>query len=367
MVYAQNSQSLGLCYSQAVANATCQRYPCFLQYLATLYGSRDQWAILNCSQAVSCIQDMDYQTEASLRVLQNKMPWRKRSFNMCQMVDFATSRLNVSFENALISASNSHCETLTLNSRFYPKEMDIPSECIIQMSATVYEVLTPSSDKKPVEGKEDVAQNQLVNMELGICTCSLGCSGNPCRHQAAVHQIYGQSIHREVPALTSAMRSLFYAIATGKEQFDLRQMEENPPSRQNVSYGMDILSQVESVGNESSDDNDYDAGDYDEDDHSDGNTYQDDRDADCQDLQQQLYNVYRRLKTKLEENPLVFQSAIKFFTSSLLNISDQSELVAALEGFGQGAHQRQSTGVKRPFSALASREEVQPDKCTKTS
>ena len=76
----------------------------------------------------------------------------------------------------------------------------------IQRTSFENEYLVPST-------RQATSLTYILNSDLGVCTCPVGMSGVPCKHQEAVaikfHIIF-------LPSLTPDDRMLFAYIALGK-------------------------------------------------------------------------------------------------------------------------------------------------------
>jgi len=55
-----------------------------------------------------------------------------------------------------------------------------------------------------------------VNSEIGVCTCPVGMSGAPCKHQGAVAMKFHISMFNFIPSLTANDRMIYSYIALGK-------------------------------------------------------------------------------------------------------------------------------------------------------
>jgi hypothetical protein len=56
----------------------------------------------------------------------------------------------------------------------------------------------------------------IVNSEIGTCSCAVGISGAPCKHQGAVSMKFCISIFNFVPSLTPDDRIIYTYIALGR-------------------------------------------------------------------------------------------------------------------------------------------------------
>ena len=96
-------------------------------------------------------------------------------------------------------------QTIVLFTEFLP----IICTSLLQISESEYEV----------KGHETTDQQQLVyqvNTDLGMCSCPVGKTGGPCKHQGAVLKLFGKNLKNFLPVMSSEPRTLFYKIATGR-------------------------------------------------------------------------------------------------------------------------------------------------------
>lgn len=68
-----------------------------------------------------------------MRVVKDKILYRRKAYNVCQLVDFMITRLTHYFERKLIDVSNNRLGGHALSSRFYPKDGDILPESVKQV------------------------------------------------------------------------------------------------------------------------------------------------------------------------------------------------------------------------------------------
>ena len=61
----------------------------------------------------------------------------------------------------------------------------------------------------------------LVDMTLGVRECPVGCTGQPCKHQAAVVLQFGTPCHSYITSLNAFGRQEYANIALGKDSNDL--------------------------------------------------------------------------------------------------------------------------------------------------
>ena len=134
--------------------------------------------------------------EAAMSILKDKILCRLKAFNSNQLVDFILTRLEHYYERRLIDVANNSGRA-ALQARFYPKE-DIDSQSIVR--ATKYAIcyclviidnLLKEDDLYHVASASTAGTSYTVDMTLGLCTCQVGNTGGPCRHQSAVVRGFG--------------------------------------------------------------------------------------------------------------------------------------------------------------------------------
>jgi hypothetical protein len=77
----------------------------------------------------------------------------------------------------------------------------------IQKSSVENEFFVPSAQSSNI---------YVVNSEIGTCTCPIGMTGAPCKHQGAVSVKFHISTFNFLPSLTSNDRMIYAYIALGK-------------------------------------------------------------------------------------------------------------------------------------------------------
>ena len=133
MMYAETVQQLQTLFDAARECAVCRKYPNFMQHLTNLHGRKEVWAIAHRSNLVVRNNNTNNYAEAAMRVVKDKILYRRKAYNVCQLVDFMITRLTHYFERKLIDGSNNRLGGHALSSRFYPKDGDILPESVKQV------------------------------------------------------------------------------------------------------------------------------------------------------------------------------------------------------------------------------------------
>ncbi|PKB94156.1 hypothetical protein RhiirA5_404881 [Rhizophagus irregularis] len=83
----------------------------------------------------------------------------------------------------------------------------------IQKSSVENEFFVPSAQSSNI---------YVVNSEIGTCTCPIGMTGAPCKHQGAVSVKFHISTFNFLPSLTSNDRMIYAYIALELKKYDNR-------------------------------------------------------------------------------------------------------------------------------------------------
>ncbi|XP_064631784.1 uncharacterized protein LOC135489974 isoform X2 [Lineus longissimus] len=207
MVYADSVDPLEEKYEAAVRNPVLRRYENVAKHLEGIYGRRKEWAICHRSDLRVRNNDTNNYAEAAMRVLKDQILDITRAYNVIQLADFMMTRLESYFERRLLDICNNRLDRASY-SRFLPHTATgkkIDEDRIVQTSEMTFTV--------PSETDSDATYT--VDMTIGACTCRLGKTGGPCKHQFLVVKKYGLSSWNFIPVHDSSMRRLIYQVATG--------------------------------------------------------------------------------------------------------------------------------------------------------
>ncbi|PKK58339.1 hypothetical protein RhiirC2_796476 [Rhizophagus irregularis] len=125
--------------------------------------------------------------ERSFGIMKNIIFARTQAYNPVQVFQFITMNMERFYERRLLGVAHKHPGTL----------------CI----ANANEFLVPSTKNNELI--------YVVNSEIGVCTCPIGMSGTPCKHQGAVSMKFHISIFNFIPSLTPDDRMIYAYIALG--------------------------------------------------------------------------------------------------------------------------------------------------------
>ena len=205
MVYASNSDELQVKYNTLTNDETAVKYTEYLSHLAGLFDRRNEWALCLREDLPTRGNNTNNYVEAAMRVLKDKVFFRVRAFNVVQLLDFSLTRLEAYYERRLIDIANNRLD-MTLSRRFLPSNQGkIDKDMVIPVGGSIYSVCS--------ETKQGVVYS--VDMSMGLCSCYVGNTGAPCKHQYAIVKHYNVESLNFVPVSSPMLHNLFYQVATG--------------------------------------------------------------------------------------------------------------------------------------------------------
>ena len=126
------------------------------------------------------------------------------------MFQFITLTMEKYFINRLLDMAHSrYCPGIALRYKELYSEQKTFTD-IKQLRDSIYFIL----ENKPGVGILEF----LVDMDIGICSCSLGNSGAPCKHQGAVARKFNICSVNLAPFYSQKTRQAFVILAVRKNQ-----------------------------------------------------------------------------------------------------------------------------------------------------
>ena len=205
MVYATSEDQLHNLYQAALSNTTLQEHAKVLTHVESLYERCSEWALCWRSDLPVRSNQTNNYCESAMRVMKDKVLQRTKAFNVLQLIDFVITRLDGHYQRRLIDAANNRLQDTSRSSRYLATGKATDAASIRQVEPDLFEV--------PSETSPDVTY--LVDMSVGCSGCPVGTTGGPCKHQAAVLTAFKRSSWNFLPSTDTAMRQLFYTVATG--------------------------------------------------------------------------------------------------------------------------------------------------------
>lgn len=194
----------------------------FENYMEDRWARRREWALCFRSDLMVRGNHTNNLTEAAFRVIKDKILKRLKVHNTTQLVDIVMTRLENEYSRKVLDAANGRMP-VSAHKRFYPAADGSEKASVEQLGPSTYQVASFT--------KAGVLYT--VDTDLELCTCHVGATGAPCKHQAAVlrkEPSIADSALNFLPTLSQKQRQLYFEIATGRSVPDgfLASMKQAP-------------------------------------------------------------------------------------------------------------------------------------------
>lgn len=207
LVYALSPLELSEMYHDIINNPTSlvSLYPNVEQRLQDMRQREEEWALAHRSDLTTRGKNTNNYSEASMRILKDRVFERTRAYNIVQMFHYLSSTLELYFEKRLLDvAHNRPSPHLKLPSTMSDK-IEEPA-FLEKLSDTIYQFRYTN----------DPNRNHVIELELGMCSCPVGVNGAPCKHQAFALQELGVSSVNFAPEYPAERRQMFAILAIGE-------------------------------------------------------------------------------------------------------------------------------------------------------
>jgi len=147
--------------------------------------------------------------ERSFGILKDIIFARTQAFNSVQVFQFVTTNMERFYEWRLLDFANKHPCHLQIAKRFLCPGWEMVNGNGIQKTDVENEYLVPST-------KQNHNLFYIINSELETCSCPVGISDAPCKHQGAVSMKFHISMFNFISSLMPEDRITYTYIALGK-------------------------------------------------------------------------------------------------------------------------------------------------------
>ena len=145
--------------------------------------------------------------EAGMRILKDLIFSRVKAYNLVQMFSFVTECLELYYTRKILSVAHNRYEH-HISLRFQGiKCSGIAKGHIQQLDEANSTYLVNSQTERGVK--------YLVDIKIGVCSCTAGQDGSPCSHQAAIVNHFHVASVNCIPTLSSTTRQQLAVIAVG--------------------------------------------------------------------------------------------------------------------------------------------------------
>ncbi|ELT96289.1 hypothetical protein CAPTEDRAFT_185530 [Capitella teleta] len=192
MLFANEEAELVRLYQESLADPDVQRYPSVKNHLCEVYDKRHDWALCFRHQLPVRGNATNNYCEAAMGIIKDISWW-----------PFST-RLEQYYERRLTDLANNRFDAV-MQSRYLPKLSTIEAEHINHVEGDTYEVVS----------QRDQNKSYSVDMAVGLCSCHVGSTGGPCKHQYAILCKHKLTSWNFVPINSPSMRQFLYQLAVG--------------------------------------------------------------------------------------------------------------------------------------------------------
>ncbi|XP_076050088.1 uncharacterized protein LOC143030765 [Oratosquilla oratoria] len=208
MVYCSSVDELQAKFEAMENDETLAKYEKVQKHLEDVYARKSSWAVCYCDDLNVRNNNTNNYAEASMWIMKDQILERTKAYNVIQLVDFIVTRLEAYYERRIIDVCNNRLDRV-LQSRFLPS---VAAGCKINPD----EIEQVDEDLYMVPSETDETVGYVVHLGQGVCSCKIGMTGGPCKHQYLVIKTYNaQSCWNFIPVNDPAMRMLLYKVATG--------------------------------------------------------------------------------------------------------------------------------------------------------
>jgi hypothetical protein len=208
IIYAASSVEMDTCYYE-FKQEFYHTYPQLQKHFELLWKRRNFWALSYRIGLPTRGNNTNNYVERSFGILKDIVFARTQAFNCVQVFQFIITNMERFYEYRLLNFANKHSGHLRIAKRFLCPGWEQVNANEIRETNVTNEFLVPST-------KQNTDLFYIVNIEIGTCSCFVGISGAPCKHQGAVSVKFGISTFNYIPSLTPDDRILYTYIALGR-------------------------------------------------------------------------------------------------------------------------------------------------------
>uniref|UniRef100_A0A6P7GQX5 Uncharacterized protein LOC114345697 n=1 Tax=Diabrotica virgifera virgifera TaxID=50390 RepID=A0A6P7GQX5_DIAVI len=292
-----------------------KKYENVAKYFKNLKNRSKEWALCYRSGILTRGNETNNYAEAGFRILKDKILHRTKAFSIVQMFSFLTENLHNYYTRRLTDLINNRSESLA--KKYLIKIEKIKNFEYTAITDNFYKVTSGENE-------------YFVNTEVELCSCNIGCTGAPCKHQYGVVKTFNLTSQQFIPTADVHMKSVLHKIVNDTEVpsswYESLKKEDNFPQKTMQSNRTETNT-VQSTDTVNTQLNDNSANEC-----LVNKTF---TEQDIETESKQLLQTIQYFNSKLLGNPDVYYSAIKKFNELASELRTESSLVSALHTFGK--------------------------------
>jgi len=201
MLYCLTEHDCMEAFTTASLSAVAQKYANFQKYLSDLYEDpKNSWALYRRQELPTRGNNTNNTIESAFRVLKDKVFDRTRAYSVPQLFQFVTESLDSYFASTILTRISGRNH----RSRYQQSTSNATQQFEISTGVDgLYTVFNPSS-----------GNTYSAHLAIGICSCPVGLTGGPCKHQHAVSVRYNLEGRNSIP-VTAETKLQLHWVATG--------------------------------------------------------------------------------------------------------------------------------------------------------
>ena len=209
LVYASSEMELLSLYSEFQKCELVRKYPNYLAYIQSHWVQRKDWALCYRNHLLVRGNHTNNYAEAGVRIIKELVFNRVKAYNLVQMFCFVTECLEMYYSRKLLSVAHNRVDRYISLKYQGMKCTGIGAEKITMLDKDEQTYLVESQTERGVK--------YLVDMSVGICSCTGRQDGSPCSHQAAIVKHLGVPSVNCIPTLSLSTRQQIAMIAIGNK------------------------------------------------------------------------------------------------------------------------------------------------------
>ncbi|KAE8736590.1 hypothetical protein FOCC_FOCC017955 [Frankliniella occidentalis] len=176
----------------------------FREHVIKKKETASEWAMPFRNHLLTRGHDTNNYNEVTTLCVKDQVFQRVKAYNMVQMFDFMTNDLDAYIKRRITDCLNNRMVNYTSSRYFIPEDKIKSLSVHSKISDTVYEVYNSESKKK-----------YKVDLVTDVCSCPIGRTGAPCKHQYFLVKTLGRTSAQFVPINDPQAKMLLHKIMNG--------------------------------------------------------------------------------------------------------------------------------------------------------
>ncbi|KAK3917274.1 50S ribosomal protein L25 [Frankliniella fusca] len=230
--YTNNEEKFESLYCNMIEDDIAKKYAVIIKHLDDYKRRAAELALCHHRDIMIRGHHTDNYAEANIKVIKTKILNRIKAFNIPQLFDFLTRKLEAYFERRISAVINNRVDNYTASRYFIDEDKLKPLTCS-KIHKDLY--LVKNSEKKT---------EYTVDTALELCTCEAGVGGALCKHLYAVVKQYNLSSSQVLRFADPASKVNLHFIMTGSkfdEEFFQNLMSATNAGPADSSFVQDLV------------------------------------------------------------------------------------------------------------------------------